>query len=158
MVPIGDFFPNREKRKIINRSFVPFQVYYLFCPQLSNPSNKFLLLVCIDPPIFFYISTKPRNFVFNEPYMRECIVGLHPDNNPFLSHFSHTNCAEVEKKLTKSELKSQLFKDMGRIKEPIDSYAQKEVIKAIKKGTTLEPKDRKKILAFLQQTSEIKDT
>jgi hypothetical protein len=150
VVSLGDFWPSQEKNEIIKKSFIPFQVYYLFCPQLSRPKDKFLLLVCNNPLMFFYISTNPDKTFLRNIRLMQCQVVLDPGVNSFLSHKSFINCSDPETRITITEVKHQLRSDMGRIKNQIDGNSQKLVINAVNQCTILDNRRRCQILKFLQ--------
>lgn len=89
MTSLGDYFPEEDKEKYVDRGLKPGQVLYLFCGFTQPPKDKYLLLLCCtDPPMVFVINSQIPRFVKARPELLSSQVQLSPADYPFLDHDS----------------------------------------------------------------------
>lgn len=120
-------------------SFVCGNAYLLKCYFTQpRPKNKYALCVCEEKPLFFLISTSPRNFYAADSQLMVATTDL-----SFLSHDSYVNTAEVITCIVDSTC--DVLKDYG----PMPHVLRERIKSTVLKSDTLSKRFINTILSKL---------
>jgi hypothetical protein len=148
---LGDYFPEQEKQKHIDRQLQPGQVLYLFCRFTDPQKDKYLVLLCLEKrPLLFVINSSVPQFITERPHMLKCQVKLCSSDYNFLEHDSYINCAEVRYDFDELEIRNQILADVGRIRGELNSITKREIICAVKGSKTISKYYKKLIIDSLK--------
>ena len=153
MKNISRIIKNARLKNVI-KSFIPFQVFYLSCTFITRPRSKYLLLICDNPLLFFFINSKVNINFERNPDMFHSQIPIYPEEAPFLSKLSYINCKQEISNFTLDNVVEQIMRNESIVKGTIDTSVQKKVIEAVNdtKATRLiAPRFRKKILKFIRK-------
>jgi hypothetical protein len=69
---------------------LPGDVLYIYCSYIKpQPKQKYVVCVCPDPPLFFFINTEPRSRTLDAQLF------VSQSEIPSLQHDSYINTAEI---------------------------------------------------------------
>jgi len=148
---LGDYFPEQEKHKHIDRQLQPGQVLYLFCRFTTPPKDKYLSLLHLEKrPLLFIINSKIPQFIAERPSMLKSQVKLCSTDYDFLEHDSYINCAEVRDDFDELEIRNQILVDVGRIRGELNPITKREIIEVVKDSKTISKYHMKLIIDSLK--------
>lgn len=146
MPTVGDSFPEEKRREFLQSHLKPGQIFYLFCNFTDPPKNKYLVLVCVNPQLlFFVINSKISHFILSRTELYQCQVPLQRDEYNCLDHDSFIDCSTV-KESHLNEIEDQVLEDISRIKGIIRPEVMRKVGESIKGSRILTRRLKKRIL------------
>jgi hypothetical protein len=143
MERLGDHFPPEQRLQHVMRSLVPGQVVYLHCQFTKPAKEKYLVIVCADPEVlFFVINTSVHPYIAKRPDLSRCQVKLPAGDHPFLRRNCVINCAEVIRGSQQPDMVKQLASDLRRIRGRLSQAAMADVAQAVRTARTLSAADK----------------
>lgn len=150
MTSLGDYFPEEDREKYVDRGLKSGQVLYLFCEFTHPPKDKYLLLACYtDPPLLFVVNSQIPRFVQARPELLASQVKLSPRDYPFLEHDSFLDCSNVINSLDEDAIRNQLLADLSRLKGEVHQRTKAQIIEAVRRSRTVSEADRELIVHSL---------
>jgi hypothetical protein len=141
--------PPEVQRALVERTLSPGTIIHVYCPFISKPNNKFLLIACIDPdPVVFVINSKPHPFILRS--FMDLQIRLDPTESDFLTHESFIDCSNPNDTMAMRDYVDLIINDptAGRRME-INERTRTEVIKAIKRNRIMTPAMKRRLLSGL---------
>lgn len=153
MPTLGDFFPPEDKQSQLQAALKPGNVFYLHQDFFNRAKDKYFLLVaCIEPPLFFVINSEVHPFIARRPELSACQVFLpSSDYSQMLDHDSYIDCKEVIEHFSLAEIEQQVLADMGRLKGSLNRTSLQKVYDVVIKSTLIEPGYKAQIIASLKE-------
>lgn len=149
MPTLGDSFPEDKKREYIINNLRPGQIIYLFCDFTNPPKEKYIILVCTEPKLlFFLINSEIHPYIKKRVELNHCQVSINQSDHNFLSHDSFIDCTDV-KDLRLEDVETQVLADMSRIKGMTNQHVIDDIKAAVKTAKTIIPRYKKWILDSL---------
>lgn len=135
--------PEELRRFYIKEKIKPGVILNYYCDFISDPHNKFIVLVCIDPQIFGFFINSFQNDYHNllDAYFKAKIP-MHKNKYTFLDHGSFLDCSEFVKDITMDGIIRQVMdcKDNEeKIKGNVDTETIRGIIKRLNESEILEP-------------------
>jgi hypothetical protein len=147
---LGDYLPEEDRERYVDRSLKPGQVLYLFCEFTHPPKDKYVLLVCrTDPPMLFIVNSEIPRFVQARPELLASQVKLSPGDYPFLDHDLFLDCSNVINSLDEDAIRNQLLADLSRLKGELHQRTKAQIIEAVRRSRTVSEADRELIVHSL---------
>lgn len=134
----------------VNNAFAPGQILHLFCIFTEPSKYKFLVLVSVEPLLFFFINSEINSFKRNKPDLLNAQIEIKKSDYTFLDHDSFIDCSQVIEYFTKKEIEIQLEHDINNIKIKIDEATKKKILEAVKISKTITPVCKDAIIASLE--------
>ncbi len=146
---VFDRMSESDRLDIIKTQLLPFQTLLLHYP-IAN-KDKFVVLVCKDPALCFFINSDVNLNYLKSRFTQNCLIPIYKEELPCLNSKkpSFIHCGDVINNFSFDDILSQLLNDFSRIKGQIDSSIWPKVIEIVKMNKRISPIQKKQILKFI---------
>jgi hypothetical protein len=110
----------------------PGDIFYIYVTYIHDPHYKYIICICPDHPLFFFINTEPRRTKLDAQLL------IKKDDYPFLAYDSYINTGEM---VTFGARALQWAKWVGRL----TAKTKAEILEITKNSRYLPPLHCKKI-------------
>lgn len=125
----------------MDETIIPGSVYYFFCDNTKPPKYKYLVLLSIEPVLWFFINSEMTKFIQSEQSLRDRQVELiRIPHHTFLDHDSYIDCLSVQSydDITLEDL-HEWSRDPNILKGQLHQTVIEEIIEKVKDPITISP-------------------
>jgi hypothetical protein len=126
-------------------------IFYFFCDNTKPPKKKYLVLLSINPILWFFINSEISPFIENDPSLKKRQIPLiRNPNHMFLDHDSYIDCLSVQEfeDINLDDLK-EMRRDPNILVGKLDQSVIEDIIKKVTDPITISPYHEKIIIKSL---------
>ncbi len=143
--------PQKAQRALLRAKLKPGSIIHLYCDFITNPDNKFVVIMYVDDDTVLacLINSRIHPFIEKDPRLKACQIKLDAKTYTFLDHDSFLNCARLFDDFDISTIIDHLLDNPDDYKGSLGESELVGVIEAINYTDTISEIDRDLIIKAL---------